>query len=216
MFDVVLFGRYVARLRRNANMTQSDLALRLNVTRQAISKYERGDCFPDISVLVELSEALGVSTEALIAAGQPSAGEACILDRLVAGEPPGAVCTADVLSLAPLLRPATVAALAERLAADGVNISKLVELTEYLSDDGARHLLTVGTLEDLSPELLTHLLPFIDADSYWTIVDGILEGWLDWHLIGALRLDRQLLEAAVVAGVIPDEALWWQEKGQTV
>ena len=42
MFDTKKFGGYLARLRKRADMTQSEVADRLNVTRQAISKYEIG------------------------------------------------------------------------------------------------------------------------------------------------------------------------------
>jgi len=45
MFDINKFGRYLSRLRKNADMTQSELADELNLTRQAISKYENGVSF---------------------------------------------------------------------------------------------------------------------------------------------------------------------------
>jgi hypothetical protein len=35
----------------------------------------------------------------------------------------------------------------------------------------------------------------------------ILNGEMDWHLIKPLRVDRSLVEAAVIEGVLPDEAL---------
>ena len=58
MFDITKFGGYLSRLRKNADMTQSELADRLNVTHQAISRYEKGYCFPDVSGLVLLAEIL--------------------------------------------------------------------------------------------------------------------------------------------------------------
>ncbi len=210
MFNTVKFGAHLSRLRRNADMTQSDLAERANITRQAISKYEIGDSFPDISVLVLLAEALGVTTGELIAAGEPTVGEACILDRLSQGQmPSGETRAEDVASLASLLKPSTVEALAARLATDGVNISRLVELSQFLSEDGARRLFSVSDMTDLTPELLGYLLPFMDYDSRCAILDGILNGALDWHLLGVLRVDRSLIEAAVIEGVLPDEVLSW-------
>ncbi len=211
MFNTVKFGAQLSRLRRNADMTQSDLAERANVSRQAISKYEIGDSFPDISVLVLLAEALGVSTGELIAAGEPTVGEAQILHRLTEGQmPAGGASAEDVASLAPLLKPSTVKALAGRLAADGVNISRMVELSRFLSEDGARRLFAVSDIRDLTPELLGHLLPFMDYDSRCTILDGILNGELDWHLLSVLQVDRSLIEAAVIAGMLPNEVLGWK------
>lgn len=42
-------------LRKNKNLTQNDLAQRLNVTYQTVSKWERGESLPDAFMLVELS-----------------------------------------------------------------------------------------------------------------------------------------------------------------
>lgn len=46
MFDTKKFGAYIARKRKNLDMTQAELAEKLNLTRQAISKYEVGDASP--------------------------------------------------------------------------------------------------------------------------------------------------------------------------
>ncbi len=209
MFNLVRFGAHLSRLRRNADMTQSDLAERINVTRQAISKYETGDSFPDISVLLLLSEVLGVTVSELIAAGDPTAGEARILKRLAAGgDPIAGESVADVTRLAPLLRPSTVAALAERLQADGLDISEMVRLSEYLSDAGNERLFALRDCRDLTEETLTYLLPFLTYDSRLVILDKILEGELDWHLLRPLRVDRSLVEAAVIYGVLPERVLW--------
>ena len=56
MFDAELFCANISKLRRDADMTQSELADKLNITRQAVSRYEKGDSFPDISVLVKIAE----------------------------------------------------------------------------------------------------------------------------------------------------------------
>ena len=76
MFDTKKFGANVSRLRKNVDMTQSELADKLNLTRQAISKYEVGESFPDISVLILIAEIFGISLDVLINAGEPTMGEA--------------------------------------------------------------------------------------------------------------------------------------------
>lgn len=48
MFDIKKFGGYLCCLRKNADMTQMELADKLNLTRQAVPRYEHGDSFPDV------------------------------------------------------------------------------------------------------------------------------------------------------------------------
>lgn len=59
--DAKKFGVFIAALRKENNMTQADLAKRLQVTDKAVSKWERGLGFPDINSIEPLADALGVS-----------------------------------------------------------------------------------------------------------------------------------------------------------
>lgn len=59
-------GKFIAKLRKEKKMTQQELAIRLNVTDKAVSKWENGRCLMDISLLKPLSECLGVSIVELI------------------------------------------------------------------------------------------------------------------------------------------------------
>lgn len=60
------FGQRFQRLRKNAGLTQEDVATKLNITAQAISKWENDISAPDISVLTELSDILNVSLDELL------------------------------------------------------------------------------------------------------------------------------------------------------
>lgn len=60
------FGQRLQRLRKNAGLTQEEVATKLNITGQAVSKWENDVSAPDISVLVELSDILGVSLDELL------------------------------------------------------------------------------------------------------------------------------------------------------
>ena len=55
------FGTFIATLRKENNMTQVELAQKLQVTDKAVSKWERGLGFPDINTIEPLADALGVS-----------------------------------------------------------------------------------------------------------------------------------------------------------
>ncbi len=59
-------GQFIKEKRTEKNMTQKELAQRLNCTDKAISRWETGSGFPDVSFLIPLSEALGVSVNEII------------------------------------------------------------------------------------------------------------------------------------------------------
>ena len=59
-------GKFIAECRKNKNLTQAQLAEKLNVTDRAVSKWECGITVPDISIINELSEILGISSNELL------------------------------------------------------------------------------------------------------------------------------------------------------
>ena len=59
-------GRIIKTLRKDRGMTQLELALCLNVTDRAVSKWERGLGCPDISLLTKLSEIFSVDIGSII------------------------------------------------------------------------------------------------------------------------------------------------------
>jgi len=59
-------GKLIARLRKEKNMTQKDLANILSLSDRTISKWERGLGYPDISFLNELSQIFGVNIEKIL------------------------------------------------------------------------------------------------------------------------------------------------------
>lgn len=59
-------GQFIAELRKSSQMTQRELAAKLNITDKAVSKWERGLSSPDISLLTSIAEIFGVSTGELL------------------------------------------------------------------------------------------------------------------------------------------------------
>lgn len=66
MISVEKLGVRIAYLRRTRGLTQTQIANRLGVTPQAVSKWERGLACPDLVCLDELSDLLGISIDALL------------------------------------------------------------------------------------------------------------------------------------------------------
>ena len=69
MTDKKTFGSFIKTKRTEKNYSQKDLADRLFVTEGAVSKWERGISFPDITILIPLSEVLNVSLYDLLTGG---------------------------------------------------------------------------------------------------------------------------------------------------
>lgn len=59
-------GQFIAKMRKENNMTQKALAEKLHVTDKAVSKWERGLSYPDISLLTAIADTLGVTTGELL------------------------------------------------------------------------------------------------------------------------------------------------------
>ena len=59
-------GANIKRLRKAKDITQDELADFLGVSFQAVSKWERGDCYPDITMLPSLANLFDVSLDELI------------------------------------------------------------------------------------------------------------------------------------------------------
>lgn len=65
-------GELILKLRKALGLTQKQLADKLSVSDKAVSKWERGQGLPDISLLRELSDIFGVNIEGLLEGDIPS------------------------------------------------------------------------------------------------------------------------------------------------
>lgn len=88
-------GRRIARLRLTKTATQERLAKELNVSPQAVSKWENDINYPDISLLPDLARFLGVSVDELLSGASASAQE-----TEAAQESAAEKSTAEVVSVA--------------------------------------------------------------------------------------------------------------------
>ena len=65
--DCTSVGNFIAELRKEKGLTQAELAERVGVTGGAVSKWERGLCYPDIETVVRLAEVLDLSVGEILA-----------------------------------------------------------------------------------------------------------------------------------------------------
>lgn len=59
-------GKFIAKCRKEKNLTQAQLAEKLNITDRAVSKWETGKSMPDSSIMLELCEILGIKVNELL------------------------------------------------------------------------------------------------------------------------------------------------------
>lgn len=72
--DLEKVGGQIAYLRKKKGLTQQQLAERLSVSFQAVSKWERAECLPDTALLVDLADILETSVDFILTAGEKSVG----------------------------------------------------------------------------------------------------------------------------------------------
>ena len=219
MFDIRKFGAYISKLRKDADMTQSMLADKLCLTRQTISSYENGDSFPDISILVLISQEFNVTIDDLIKSGEPTATEEILLKADVKkSDIPSEIfknpnISKEILNIAPLLKPSILEKVAKGLKKHDIDISSLVTLAEYLNDETFLEVLEKADFETLDRNILEKFMPFLDDMSKANLFVKIIDGEIDYHFleiylpyVDPYYVSDQI-EAAVVAGTIEWDAL---------
>ena len=64
--DIEKIGKFIAERRKSLNLTQAQLAQKLNITDRAVSKWETGRAMPDSSIMLSLCEVLEISVNDLL------------------------------------------------------------------------------------------------------------------------------------------------------
>lgn len=66
MFDQKEFGNKIKQIRRKMNFTQKEVAVSIGVSEQAVSKWENGECLPDVYNLKLLGQLFQISIDYLL------------------------------------------------------------------------------------------------------------------------------------------------------
>ncbi len=74
-------GKRIVQNRKRLNLTQDQLAEKLGVTAQAVSKWENDQSCPDIATLPKLAEIFGISIDALLGAKEPEVHQAELVEN---------------------------------------------------------------------------------------------------------------------------------------
>lgn len=68
MYNMKNIGKSISSYRKNLGMTQEELAEKLHISAQAVSKWENGIGYPDITLVPAISEVLNISLNDLFGA----------------------------------------------------------------------------------------------------------------------------------------------------
>ena len=126
VFDMHRIGQTIARLRRERNMTQMQLADEMGVSFQAVSNWERGQSMPDISKLPELAELFSTTIDDLLGHHAP-----LILHAMEGKLDTWRFTLPEVEEAAPLLPPKQLEDLADKLL-DMPNLPDMGQLLPFL------------------------------------------------------------------------------------
>ncbi|MCR5318269.1 MAG: helix-turn-helix domain-containing protein [Treponema sp.] len=64
--DMVKIGKFIAKCRKEKNLTQAQLAEKFGITDRAVSKWETGNSLPDASIMLQLCELLSINVNELL------------------------------------------------------------------------------------------------------------------------------------------------------
>lgn len=188
MLDLRRIGAYISRLRKDQDWTQLELADQLNVSHQAVSKWERGDSLPDIGTLPQVAGLFGLTVDDILNAGNhadhrehPHMGR--IVEE-IAGNRPGQV--------------------AEMVNAGKLEMEELVEVAPFVKAS-ALHKVTEGIDSSaLTLDVIMRLAPFLGRDTLDELIRQVEEdtlGWqsINWHSIQGLApfISRETLDRLV-------------------
>ena len=167
MIDNRAVGKTIATLRQNRNMTQQQLAATLNVSHQAVSKWENGQALPDVQTLVDITHLFGITMEQLLSGNIPRDR----MDEKSPLEEPfrdiGNFFNNIVSGIFPTDRPgedgAEEAKTAEEAPREKLDLDKLFQMAPFMSKPAVDALL-LEHRDQLTPKDIARFAPYISRE----------------------------------------------------
>jgi transcriptional regulator with XRE-family HTH domain len=175
MFDMQHVGKIISNLRKENNMTQMELADKLNISFQAVSNWERGQSMPDISKLGELAAIFGVTIDGLL--GNEKSAQ--VVEKLIREDPIDEKLTAEeFLDVAPIVKPKQAEKLWENIKA-GVSMKDLISAAPFLSESMLDSLVLETVKKEKSIASILGLMPFLSQEAVDDCAKLVLEDGTD-------------------------------------
>lgn len=189
MFNMVKVAAYICDLRKRKDLTQSEVADILNVSHQAVSKWERGESLPDVGILPALAEMYGVSIDDILHAGEAvqkknKYNEGDIVKEIAAGDTQkveelvksNEVEVETILNVAPILKRSSIDKMAGAINSSNLRFEHLVALAPFAGKEVLDSLVRKISSYEVNINEIIALAPFLDGK---TIEELIQKSKLD-------------------------------------
>ena len=203
MIDPHKTGAYIGRLRKERDWTQLELADRLHITHQAVSRWETGDSFPDLATLAQLAQVFRVRMDTLLDGGVTTvpteATRTQVLVELAEGhaervaelakEAPSGFDT--VLESGPLTRPSLMNKVVQNMTGYQFSQDQVLALAPFISQE-LLDSIVAGLEAKLDARSVTGLAPFLSRTELNRLVSQLEAGMIGIESLVGLApfLDR--------------------------
>ena len=158
MFSMQQVGRNIVELRKRSNMTQTELADRMNVSFQAVSNWERGNSMPDISKLPELANIFCVSVDTLI--GEKSKlVNSVINNKITEYVEDNEMSKEELEEHIPILKPKQIETIAK-----AIDFSNVINITTFLPYLDSETITLLAQKKIEKGESIDIFLPFMENE----------------------------------------------------
>lgn len=177
MLNSQLIGSFISKLRKEKDLTQVELADKLNVSHQAVSKWERGDSVPDIGTLVLLADEFNLSVDDLLNGGKkdeksfknvgPIVYNIAKKDTHKAADSVnnGESELEDLISIAPVLKTSSLDSVTKNLDDKKLSIHHIGQLAPFLSEESLEELFNrISDDDSYSIKDIVQLAPFLRSE----------------------------------------------------
>ena len=168
MIDNRLVGKKISALRQENGLTQQQLAAMMNVSHQAVSKWEGGQALPDIQTMLELTRFFGITIEQLIAQEETASGPKDAPD-IYETEAQKETYTAGS-------EPSDV-----QKEANHMSIQQLLQMAPFMSKETVEEI-ALGIEEKFTAAQLARIAPFVCSECLEKLID-IHKPELSWETL---------------------------------
>jgi transcriptional regulator with XRE-family HTH domain len=209
MLDMRKIGVYISGLRKQKDITQLELADIMNISHQAVSKWERGESMPDIVMLPKIAETFGKSIDEILSGGEIAgnrySAEASIINEVLEHKThkvvdmvnKGDIDLQAVAEVAPILKPSTIGEIVRGISS--ISLDHICALAPFLDQSDLEKLIHQVEIGNIPGKVLEELAPFVSSGTIDQLVDKALEGSIDAELLASIApfISRQKLEQLV-------------------